>query len=66
MAYTLYNKQIQRRLIHPTVGLWFTNDLVEAKEMLNACHEYLDASGLAHFKTFIVLYDVEKEEEVPC
>lgn len=64
MAYTLFNKQIKRRLIHPTVGLWFTNDLEEAEEMLAACHEYLDASGMSNLKADIVLYDVDQGEEI--
>lgn len=32
-------------MVHPKVGLWFTNDLKEAEDMLKACREYVVAIG---------------------
>lgn len=62
-AYTLYNKQNDRRLIHPKVGLWFTYDYEEAKDMLKACQEYLKADGLQDFNDDFVIIDIESNEE---
>lgn len=64
VAYTLLNKADNRRLIHPTVGLWFTNDLKEAEEMLDACKEYLHADGLDDLQSDFVIIDVESGEEI--
>ena len=61
--YTLYNKQSQKRLIHPRIGLWNTSDLLEAREMLVACHEHLTASHIPIHEQ-IVIIDVETGEEV--
>lgn len=63
-TYTLYNKRLERRLSHPRIGLWFTNDLTEAEEMLEACHEYLRASGLEGNEEDFVVIDVKTGEEV--
>ncbi len=64
MNYTLYNKQIDRRLTHPVIGLWYTSDLKEAEEMLEACCEHLDASNLSKMKDSFVIIDVETGEEI--
>jgi hypothetical protein len=63
-AYTLFNKGNNRRLIHPKVGLWYTHDLKEAEEMLQACLDYLEVDGLDNLKPDFVIIDVETGEEV--
>jgi len=62
--YTLLNKGIDKRLIHPKVGLWFTSDLEEAKDMLKACHEYLEAIKAGSIKDEFVIIDAETGEEI--
>jgi len=62
--YTLYNKKLERRLIHPSIGLWFTNNLDEAKNMLESCHEYLCASKMENMCEFFVIIDVESGDEI--
>jgi hypothetical protein len=64
MNYTLYNKQLQRKLVHPIVGLWSTSSLEEAEKMLAACHEYLCAINLADLKDEFVIIDVATEQEI--
>lgn len=59
MTYTLYNKRLGRRLSHPKIGLWYTSDIDEAIEMLDACHEYLRCSGLAGNEEDFVIVEVE-------
>ena len=44
-SYGLLNKRLNRKLTHPKVGLWFTNNIEEAEDMLKACKEYLAAIG---------------------
>lgn len=44
--------------------MWFTNNVTEAEEMLEACHEYLRSSGLAGNEEDFVVIDVETGEEV--
>ena len=64
MTYGLYNKKLDRRLSHPVVGMWFTKEYKEAEDMLDACHEYLDSSGLGHMKDDFTIIDAESGEEV--
>jgi len=59
MAYTLFNKETNKDLIHPKVGLWFTNNLKEAEEMLAACYEYLDSINLSQIKESIVIKEIK-------
>lgn len=40
MSYALYNKSNNVYLTHPKVGLWHTDNLAEAEDMLISCQEY--------------------------
>ena len=70
MPYTLYNKSLKKKLVHPVVGLWYTNDMEEAEEMLKLCKEHIaelakqqpDNADLAQLD--IVIIDAETEKEV--
>lgn len=62
--YGLYNRKLDRKLAHPVVGVWHTNELKEAEKMLEACHEYLDASGLSSMKEDFKVVEVETGNEV--
>lgn len=65
-SYALYNKSLKKTLHHPRVGLWFTTDLEEAKELLVACREYLDAVGgdkIVDYDNFVII-DAETKEEI--
>jgi hypothetical protein len=61
VAYTLYNKTNNEKLVHPKVGLWFANDIEEAEDMLEACQEYLRAAGLDWMCEHITIVDAEAE-----
>jgi len=63
-VYTLYNKKLDKRLTHPKVGLWYTPSLDEAKDMLKACHEYLEATHIGHLSNDFIVIEVESGEEV--
>jgi|TARA_Y100000034_G_scaffold100478_1_gene123897 hypothetical protein len=62
--YGLFNKKLQRRLVHPKIGLWFTSNLDEAKNMLESCHEYLRATKMENMCEFFVIIDVESGDEI--
>lgn len=66
MLYTLYNKHLEKKLTHPKYGVWYTRDLKEAKEMLQACREYLIASHIpeAEFHNFVIIDLEHGGEEV--
>lgn len=50
--------------MHPRVGLWFTNNLDDAKNMLESCHEYLHAIKMENMCEFFVIIDVESGDEI--
>ena len=50
--------------MHPRIGLWFTNNLDEAKNMLESCHEYLCATKMEDMCKFFVIIDVESGDEI--
>lgn len=62
--YSLLNKRLDRKLKHPKIGIWYTNDLVEAKEMLKSCLGYLSASGLSDFKDDFIIIDEATGKEI--
>ena len=62
MSYTLFNKSNQNKLTHPKVGLWFTNDLEEAKGMLESFYEYLDSSNMSSLKDEIVILNIDENK----
>jgi hypothetical protein len=64
MFYTLFNKGNQKRLTHPTIGLWTTNKLEEAQDMLVSCKEYLIAQGLQRAVDDFVIIEAESGNEV--
>ena len=60
MSYTLFNKGNGKRLVHPVIGLWATDDLQEAEDMLEDCKKYLIAQGLQNIIDDFIIVDVEK------
>jgi hypothetical protein len=60
--FILHNKLLNKDLIHPRIGLWYTNDLAEAVDLLEVCKKYVIAEGLesSHF----VILDMDTREEV--
>ena len=62
--YTLYNKKNDRRLTHPVVGIWYTSELKEAEEMLDACHQTLENEGMTELKSNFVIIEADSGEEV--
>ena len=63
MSYTLYNKTLKKSLIHPKIGLWYTNDLEEAKNMLASCLEYCK-NVAPDLKLEIIIVDAETGKEI--
>lgn len=47
MSYVLYNRKEDKYLEMPNRGMWYSNDYEEAKELLTACHQYVQAVNLS-------------------
>lgn len=60
--YTLYNKKLDRQLVHPKIGLWFTNNYQEAEEMLQSCHEYVDAMNMSFLKDNFQIVELTEDQ----
>jgi hypothetical protein len=60
--YTLFNKRMQRCLVHPKYGLWCTEDIESARKMLEACQQCCISYGLQ--KEDFALINVDTKEEV--
>lgn len=61
--YSLFNHTNNRYLKHPKIGLWHTDNLEEAQDMLKDAHGYLDAVGLSHMKKDVVIQEIPEEEQ---
>lgn len=64
MHYCLYNRLLDTYLIHPTIGLWTTNDLQEAEEMLAACRRYVRSFDQENYEEQFIIVHYETGEEV--
>ena len=60
--YTLFNKRINRQLIHPRYGLWCAPTLQEAREMLASCKKCAENYG--PIAGDFVIVNIETDEEV--
>lgn len=61
--YALFNRRMKKCLVHPKLGLWCTEDLVEARKMLAACKKCGVGYGLQ--ENDFALINVETKKEVP-
>ena len=62
--YALYNNSRKVFLKHPTVGIWFSPDLQEAKDMKEAACLYLNQIGLTELVPHIVIVDYATKKEI--
>ncbi len=62
MIYAIYNKQLEKKLTHPRVGVWYATDYDQAQEMLSACHEYVKAIGGDEMLSDFVIINAETDE----
>lgn len=62
--YKLYNKETEKDLIHPKIGLWNTTDLAEARELRDEFRAYLKKLGLSELMELIVVKDVDLNLEI--
>ena len=61
MNYGLYNEIDCVYLTHPTVGIWHTEDLSVAEDMLQSCKEYVRSLGFDESKFYIIDLDNKKK-----
>jgi hypothetical protein len=62
--FKLYNKDRDVDFKVAPFGVWNTSNPKEAKEMLVACREYLQAVGLGHVSEQVVLRDLDTNEDL--
>jgi len=61
--YALFNTSNDKYLSHPKIGLWNTNDIKEAEEMLTAAKEYVSAIGLSHLADLLIIRELQGESK---
>lgn len=59
MTYTIYNKITNLKLVHPAYGIWNTNSLQEAQEMLASCREFVISIGLEDIVNEFIITDLD-------
>jgi hypothetical protein len=65
MPYALYNENNQEKLTHPSIGMWYADDLNEATSMLEACQEYMTSMNLPEdFQKRIYIVDADTDEKI--
>lgn len=62
MKYSIFNKSLNKKLSHPKLGIWFTEDIHEAKELLRCFKEYLNNIG--DKDTSLYLVNAENNEKI--
>ena len=62
--YKVYNKDNDRELIHPKVGLWNTTKLEEALGMRDSFRAYLRQLGMSDMAECIVIRDIETNKDI--
>ena len=62
--YKLYNKDTERDLKHPKIGLWNTTDLEIARGMRESFKSYLKQLGLNDCMENIIIKNIETDEEI--
>ncbi len=59
MAYILYNRKLKRPLMHPQVGLWFTDNKQEAESLLADFHKLCEDLGHPEMIKELVVSTIE-------
>lgn len=60
--YTLYNKELNRFLKHPKDGIWASDSLEEAQELLKSAQEYVKAIGVPELVDKLTIIEVNMEQ----
>lgn len=61
MTYVLYNKELQRYLKHPKDGVWASQSLEEAQDLLDAAKAYVKAVGVPELADNLTILEVESD-----
>ena len=59
--YTIYNKKLEKFLILPRLGLWYTTEKQIADDLLVACREYANLKITDYGEQFVII-ECDKEE----
>jgi len=61
--YTLFNRELNRYLTHPKDGIWASDDLEEAQELLEAAKQYVVAIGVPELADQLTIMEISMETE---
>ena len=64
MIYFVYNKRTDQKLSHPKLGDWHTQDINEAKDLLNSLKEFVIDSGMQDLANDFVVKNFHTGEVV--
>jgi hypothetical protein len=59
--YTLFNRELQRFLKHPTDGIWASDDYKEAQELLEAAKQYVKAIGVPEIADHLIVMEINAD-----
>lgn len=59
--YTLFNKELNRFLKHPKDGIWATDNLDEAQELLKSAQNYVKAIGIPEIAEKLVVMEISEK-----
>jgi hypothetical protein len=59
--YTLFNKELNRFLKHPVDGVWATENIEEAQELLEAAKQYVTAVGIPELVDKLTIMEISAD-----
>ncbi len=60
--YTLYNRELNRFLKHPKDGIWASENLEEAQELLKAAQDYVKAIGVPEISDKLGIMEINMNQ----
>jgi hypothetical protein len=64
VSYKIHNKSNGHDLTYPSVGLWNSPDITEARNHIDALKGYLEAIGMGFISKDVVIINMETGEEI--
>lgn len=58
--YTLFNKELQRFLKHPSDGVWASESIEEAQDLLEAAKQYCRAIGVPEIADQLTVVEISE------
>jgi len=59
--FVLYNKELKRFLKHPKDGIWASEDIEEAQNMLQSAQEYVKVIGFPEIADYLTVMEISTD-----